>query len=330
MQTHIIKSDALEVGVLDYGGRIVMLKSLDRGGVRGDIVLGYEHVDEYRTDTHYFGALIGRYANRIASGRFELGGREYRITTHNDGNALHGGSGFHSKHWSVERIADGLELSYVSPDGEDGFPGELRTHVRYTLRSNELRIDYEARSDRDTIVNFTSHPYFNLRGSAERDVLDHELTLFADQFTPTTAAQIPTGELRDVRDTPFDFRTPRRIGDRIDATDEQLRFAHGYDHNWVLRARTQQEPTLAARVYEPTSGRVLELLTTEPGIQFYAGNLLNGVRGKDGKSYRARDGLCLEPQHFPDSPNQPHFPTTVLAAGKRFRSSSIYRFSTQS
>jgi aldose 1-epimerase len=277
----------------------------------------------------YFGALIGRYANRIAKGRFHLDGVEYRLEQNNGQNSLHGGaSGLDKKAWAPVELADGgLELHYRSKDGEGGFPGNLVVTATYHLSdSNELRIDYVATTDRNTVVNLTSHSYFNLRGAGSGDILGHVVTLEADRFTPVDSTLIPTGELRRVARTPFDFRKATAVGQRIDRNDEQLKLAKGYDHNWVLNEHGKGL-TLAARVEEPESGRVLEVLTTEPGIQFYTANFLDGtIRGKGGEIYARRSALCLETQHFPDSPNHQTFPSTILKPGDRFQSTTVYRF----
>ena len=325
----------VEARITNFGGRIVTLKTPDRDGNFEDIVLGFDNLDGYLRDNPYFGALVGRYANRIANGEFRLNGKTYRLARNNGPNALHGGlKGFDKVAWNATEISTadgpGLELKYSSRDGEEGYPGNLDVKVTYTLNeSDELRIDYEATTDQDTVLNLTNHSYFDLRGQAAGEILEHRVTIHADQFTPVNSNLIPTGELRNVEGTPFDFRQPAEIGARIGERDDQLEYAQGYDHNFVLD-RTGSGPSVAARVTEPTSGRVLEVLTTQPGVQFYTGNHLDGtVRGKGGTVYGVRFGFCLETQHFPDSPNQPNFPSTELKAGERYRGTTIFRFSVE-
>jgi len=316
--------------VTNYGGIITSLMAPDHSGRFADVVLGYDSLASYVRDNPYFGALIGRYGNRIAKGRFTLNGVEYTLATNNGANHLHGGlKGFDKVVWKAEQVNDrALLLSYVSNNGEEGYPGTLYAKVTYTLTdSNEIQIDYSATTDMATVANLTHHSYFNLAGKG--DILGHELTILADQYTPIDAGLIPTGELRDVSGTPFDFRTPTPIGARISGADEQLQFAGGYDHNFVLN-KMDNSLTLVARVVEPTSGRMMEILTTEPGLQFYSGNFLNGTNiGKGGVPYQFRTGFCLETQHFPDSPNKPQFPTTLLEPGKTYTSRTVYRFSTR-
>jgi aldose 1-epimerase len=322
----------VEARITNYGGALVSLKSPDRAGRLADVVLGFDDMEGYLAGNFYVGALIGRYANRIAKGRFTLNGVEYRLATNNGDNHLHGGvRGFDKVLWAARplkvRNGSALELTYVSPDGEEGYPGTLRTRVVYTLTDeNELRIDYSATTDKDTVVNLTAHPYFNLAGEGSGDILRHRLTVYADRFVPTDAKSIPTGELRPVRGTPFDFTRPAAIGARIDADDEQIKFGSGYDHTFVIRGRAG---TLrrAARVHEPTTGRVMEVWTTEPGVQLYTGNFLDTVAGKSGRPYGRRTGFCLEAQHYPDSPNRPDFPSTVLRRGGRYASTTVYKFS---
>jgi aldose 1-epimerase len=323
----------MEAGIIDYGGTVVSLKTPDRNGKLADVVLGFDSAGGYLENQFYFGVVVGRYGNRIAKGRFTLNGVKYKLATNNGENHLHGGvTGFNKAVWKARDVSDGqsprLELTHLSKDGEEGYPGNLSVTVLYTLTdSNELRIDYSATTDKDTVVNLTNHSYFNLAGQGEGDILDHELTLFADKFTPTDKGLIPTGELRSVEGTPFDFRKPVVIGARIGQNDEQLKFGGGYDHNFVLTSGGGSL-ALAARVQEPKTGRVLEVLTTEPGIQLYTGNFLDGtVPGKGGKAALRRSGLCLETQHFPDSPNHPQFPSTVLRAGGRYQTTTVYRFS---
>jgi len=327
-------SRGMEAAITSYGGIVVSLRVPDRDGRIADVALGFDRVEEYRKEHPYFGAIIGRYGNRIAKGRFTLNGVEYKLAQNNGENHLHGGiRGFDKVTWMARefRAAGGpaLELTYTSRDGEEGYPGNLTATVTYTLtENNELRIDYTATTDKDTVVNLTNHTYFNLAGQGEGDVLGHQVTIAADHFTPVDAGLIPTGELRSVEGTPFDFRQPHAIGERIGVQDEQLAFGKGYDHNFVLNG---PEGTLrpAARVVEPGSGRVMEVLTTEPGLQFYTGHFLDGsIRGKSGTAYRHRYGFCMETQHFPDSPNNPYFPTTVLTPGQKYQTTTTYRFST--
>jgi aldose 1-epimerase len=322
-----------EARVITYGGALVSLKVPDRRGQLGDVVLGFDDLAGYLKQTFFIGALIGRYANRIAKGRFTLDGTQYQLATNNNGNHLHGGvRGFDKVIWKARPLSvrggAALELTYLSHDGEEGYPGNLSVRVVYTLtNNNELRIDYSAATDKATVVNLTQHSYFNLAGEGSGDILRHLMTINASRFTPTDAASIPTGELRPVRGTPFDFTRPAEIGARINQEDEQLKFGSGYDHNFVLDGRTGALRK-AAQVYEPTTGRVLEVWTTQPGVQFYTGNFLAVEGGgKNGHAYPRRTAFCLETQHYPDSPNHPAFPSTVLRPGRRFRSTTLYRFS---
>jgi aldose 1-epimerase len=325
-----------EVSITNYGGAVVSLKMPDRNGKLADVVLGYDTVEGYVSDKAYFGALVGRYGNRIAHAQFVLDGKTYTLAKNNGENSLHGGvKGFNKALWTAKILPakDGqsLELSYLSRDGEEGFPGNLRVSVVYTLTdTNALKIEYSATTDKKTVVNLTNHSYFNLAGQGNGDILGHLLTIQADQFTPVDADLIPTGELRDVMDTPFDFRKATAIGARIDQPDEQLKLGGGYDHNFVLRMSMDHGEFLAARVLEPASGRVMEVWTTEPGVQFYTGNFLDGKTvGKGGVAYPKRSAFCLETQHFPDSPNQPKFPSTVLNAGARYHTITTYKFSAE-
>ena len=327
----------IELQVLDYGGIIVSLRVPDRTGRLDDVVLGFDSLGDYERGSPYFGALIGRYGNRIARGRFTLDGRTYTLATNNGLNHLHGGvRGFDKVVWAAAPFEHGdsvgLVLNYTSRDGEEGYPGTLRATVTYTLtNANQLIFDYHATTDRATPVNLTQHSYFNLAGDGKGDILGHVVTLTADRFTPVDSTLIPTGEIRSVAGTPFDFRTPTAIGARIDQADDQLRYGRGYDHNFVLnKGGTGGDLSLAARVYEPTSGRVMDISTTEPGLQFYSGNFLDGtLRGKHGAVYRHRYGFAMETQHFPDSPNKPAFPSTILRPGEEYRSRTIYRFGVQ-
>jgi aldose 1-epimerase len=331
----LTNSHGLTLSIANYGGIVTRLAVPDRDGSFEDIVLGYDSLADYERGSPYFGAIIGRYGNRVARGRFTLNGVEYRLATNDGENHLHGGvKGFDKVVWAAEPYTTpneaGLRLSYVSPDGEEGYPGRLEVGVTYALtEANELRIEYQAESDKPTIVNLTHHGYFNLAGHDSGDILGHELKLYADNFTPVDAGLIPTGEIRSVAGTPFDFREPTLVGARIGDENEQLRFAGGYDHNFVLRDY-DGSLRLAARAYDPTSGRVMEVRTTEPGLQFYSGNFLDGSNiGKGGTPYPYRSGFCLETQHFPDSPNHPNFPSTVLRPGELYETTTIYTFSTR-
>lgn len=324
----------VEMRVTDYGGIIVSLKVPDREGQFDDIVLGYDRLDDYLADTPYFGALIGRFGNRIAEGRFSLDGETFGLARNNGPNHLHGGVvGFDKVLWHAESFENeeglGLVLTYASPDGEEGYPGTLSVRVTYTLTDDSrLIFEYEATTDRATPVNLTQHSYFNLAGHDSGSILEHDLMIAASRFTPISESLIPTGELRSVEGTPFDFRSITSIGARINSEDEQLSNGLGYDHNFVLDG-SPSEMYLAARVTEPTSGRVMEVYTTEPGIQFYSGNFLDGsLTGKGGHVYNHRTGFCLETQHFPDSPNQPDFPSTILRPGETYSTRTVYTFST--
>jgi aldose 1-epimerase len=331
----LINKNGMVAVITTFGGKLVSLWVPDKLGKLADVVLGYETVDQYPGGNPYFGAMIGRYGNRIAQGRFVLDGTEYQLTKNNGPNALHGGpGGFHNVNWNMLNdpsvIHDKVQLAYLSKDGEEGYPGNLQVKVTYTLTdNNELVIDYEATTDKTTIVNLTHHSFFNLAGAGAGDILSHQLYINADRFTPVDETLIPTGELRSVKGTPFDFNVLTKIGERIEAPDEQLKNGKGYDHNWVLNKNRENELSLAAKVVEPVSGRVMEVLTTEPGLQFYSGNFLNGYDvGKGGKRYEYRSAFCLEAQHFPDSPNKPHFPPVVLRPGDVYTQKTIYRFST--
>ena len=322
-----------EVGICNYGGLVLFLKVPDRHGKFADVVLGYDNLPDYIKDTPYFGALIGRYGNRIAKGKFTLDGKEYTLAVNNGPNALHGGlKGFDKVVWEPRFLAThagpSLELVYVSKDGEEGYPGTLSVKAIYTLtEDNALMLDYVATTDKDTVLNLTHHSYFNLAGKG--DILNHQVMMPADKFTPVDVNLIPTGELKPVDGSPFDFRTPTAIGARIGQEDEQLKFGGGYDHNWVIN-KPMGQLGLMARVYEPTSGRVMEVWSTDPGLQFYSGNFLDGKnKGKGGWVYKYRNGFCMEPQHYPDSPNQPNFPSVVLKPGQTYRNTIIYKFSVQ-
>ncbi len=329
----LTNGNRLEASIMTYGGTLLALRVPDRLGQLADVVLGFDTLQPYLIDHPYFGSLVGRFANRIAHGRFELNGRSYTLARNNGPNHLHGGPrGFHRAVWSAaeQTSPDGpsLELRYDSRDGEEGYPGNLSVMVVYTLSDqDELRIDYAATADQDTIINLTNHAYFNLAGHGS--ILDHELELVAGHFLPVDQTSIPLGEIRPVHGTPMDFTARKAIGLDIGADDEQLRNGQGYDHTWVLD-QGAGSLGLAARLYESTTGRVMETYTTQPGVQFYSGNLLDGtLTGKEGQRYEKHAGLCLETQHFPDSPNQPQFPSTVLRPGETFRQTTMYRFRTR-
>ena len=322
-----------EAKITNYGGIVVSLSVPDRTRKFADVVLGFNDLESYLKGHPYFGSIIGRYGNRIAKGHFSLDGVEYKLAVNNGPNHLHGGiKGFDKVVWTpaptTTRNAASLSLTYLSTDGEEGYPGNLNVKVVYTLTNkNELRIDYSATTDKDTVINLTHHSYFNLAGEGNGDILNHQLTLKANRFLPTDATSIPTGELRSVGGNPFDFVTAHAIGERINQNDQQLQFGNGYDHNWVVNGKPGRL-RVAAEVYEPTSGRLMQVWTTEPGIQFYTGNFLDGtLTGKSRKAYQRRSGFCLETQHYPDSPNEPKFPTTTLRKGAIYSSTTIYRFS---
>jgi aldose 1-epimerase len=323
----------MEAAITTFGGALVSLRVPDRNGKFADVVLGYDTLDGYVNDKSSFGVIVGRYANRIGHAQFSLDGKTYTLAKNNGENSLHGGiKSFSKQVWTAKEIPtkDGqsLELSYLSRDGEEGFPGNLKVTVIYTLTdTNALRIVYSATTDKNTVVNLTNHSYFNLAGGGSGDVLEHTLMIQADKFTPVDAGLIPTGELRDVQGTPFDFRKATSIGARIHQHDEQLKLGNGYDHNFVIRGGGVSA-VLAARAVDPSSGRVLEVWTTEPGVQLYTGNFLDGTTlGKAGKTYAPNTALCLETQHYPDSPNQPSFPSVVLKPGERYHTVTTYKFS---
>jgi aldose 1-epimerase len=327
----LTNSHGMEVRCMNYGSIILSIRVPDRKGQLGDVVLGHETLEGYTPNPPFLGAVVGRYANRIANGTFTLDGKKYELPKNDGPNTLHGGlKGFDKVTWEGEPLKgkNAVAFTYLSKDGEEGFPGDLKIKVTYTLTdTDELVIDYEATTDKATTINVSQHTYFNLAGEGNGDILNHEVMLNADRFTPVDKNLIPTGELRPVKGTPFDFTTPAKIGARIDDNYEQLVLGRGYDHNFVLN-RKGDGLTLAARVYEPASGRVLEVSTTEPGVQFYSGNFLDGtVTGKQGHVYKHRYGFCLETQHYPDSPNHPDFPTTILRPGETFRSQTVFKFS---
>ena len=322
-----------EAKISNYGGIVVSLLVPDRNGQLGDVVLGYDNLAGYIKESPYFGSLIGRYGNRIAKGKFTLNGKEYTLAANDGPNHLHGGKkGFDKVVWTPKIILSttgpALELTYISEDGEEGYPGRLTVKAVYRLTDdNALRLDYTATTDKDTVLNLTQHSYFNLAGKG--DILNHVVMIPADRFTPVDKTLIPTGQLPSVAGSPFDFRTPTAIGARIGQDHEQLKFGGGYDHNWVVN-KPLGKLGLMARVTEPTTGRVLEVVSTEPGLQFYSGNFLDGkITGKGSWAYQFRNGFCMEPQHYPDSPNQPNFPSVVLKPGQEYKNTIIYRFSTQ-
>jgi aldose 1-epimerase len=331
----LTNANGMVAKITTYGGTLTELWAPDRNGQMEDIVLGFDTVEPYETISPYFGSTVGRYGNRIGKGTFTLDGREYTLATNNDQNHLHGGlKGFDKVVWKADPFQNesgvGLKLRYLSADMEEGYPGNLDVTVTYTLTNkNELKIDYLAKTDKPTIVNLTNHAYFNLAGQGDGKILDHQLMINADAFTPVDDGLITTGEIRPVEGTPFDFREFTAIGKRIDADDQQIKFGGGYDHNWVLN-KNNGGMTLAAKVFEPTSGRLMEIYTDEPGVQFYAGNFLDGtITGKMGKVYPHRSGLCLETQHYPDSPNKPNFPPVTLRPGQTYKTTTVHKFSTK-
>ncbi|HEY0786548.1 MAG TPA: aldose epimerase family protein [Acidobacteriaceae bacterium] len=323
-------SDAeLTVRITTYGARVVSIETPDRHGQKADVVLGYKSLADYAADKKtYFGAIVGRYGNRIAHGTFALDGKTYHVPTNDGPNALHGGTaGFDGKVWQAKEMENGVEMTLVSPAGEMGFPGTLTAHVRYTLAGHALHIDYTATTDAPTVLNLTNHSYFNLAGEGSGDVLGQQMQIHASKLTPVDANLIPTGQFRAVAGTPFDFSKPTPIGAHIGEANDQLKIAGGYDHNFVLDGAAGGAPRLAARAVDPKSGRTLTVTTTEPGVQFYSGNFLTGATtGISGVKYQKHAGFCLETQHFPDSPNHPAFPTTTLLPGKTFHSTTIFTF----
>ena len=332
-QTFTLSNAAgMKVTITPIGGHIMSIQLPDKNGGLTDVVLGYDSAKEYIGGKGFYGSTVGRYGNRIAKGKFTLNGKEYQLSVNNNENTLHGGpGGFHNVKWTGQEIATyegkGVELTYLSKDGEEGYPGNLNVKVVFSLTdSNQLKIQYEATTDKPTVVNLTNHSYFNLSGEGSGDILNHEIAINADKFLPVDKGLIPTGELRPVKGTPFDFLQPHKIGERINADEEQVKTGLGYDHCFVLNKKSGNELSLAAKVSDPASGRMMEVWTTEPGVQFYTGNFLKGDPGKGGKPYNYRGALCLETQHFPDSPNQPSFPTTVLKPGETYHSTTIYKF----
>jgi aldose 1-epimerase len=331
----LVNSSGMKVKITNYGAIVTSIVVPDRQGTPGDIALGYHRLEDYMNavDRPYFGAIVGRYGNRIARGKFAIDGQEYSLATNNGANHLHGGIlGFDKVVWDAKPLpsANAIELSYRSKDKEEGYPGNLLARVTYTLTpDNALKVDYHATTDKATPINLTQHTYFNLKGEGEGTILDHELMLNASHYTPVDEGLIPTGQIAPVAGTPFDFTQSKPIGRDLQQNHEQLRIGLGYDHNFVLdRPTNSVELQLAAKVYEPTSGRMMEIHTTEPGIQFYCGNFLDGrLVGKSGKPYLHRGGFCLETQHFPDSPNQAAFPSTILRPGQAYRTTTVFQFS---
>ncbi len=326
----LTNASGASVGIIEYGGIVVSLNVPDRDGNLGDVVLGFDTLDAYVADTPYFGAITGRYANRIAGGKFEIDGTTYELPVNNGPNSLHGGiKGFDKVVWkgTPAESGDGVSFAYVSQDGEEGYPGTLEATVTYTWTdTNELRIDYEASTDKPTVINLTNHSYFNLKDGGASSILDHVLMINASNYTPVDATSIPIGEIALLDGSPLDFREPTAIGARIEEEDEQLGFGAGYDHNYVID-RDADGLALAATVSEPETGRVMDVLTAEPGVQFYSGNFLDGHHiGKGGVAHQHRSGFCLETQHYPDSPNQPDFPSTVLRPGETYKTSTVYKF----
>jgi aldose 1-epimerase len=335
VDVYALKNADLEVHIATYGARIVSLLTKDRDGKLADVVLGYNSVDGYLAEAKansktYFGSIVGRYGNRIRGGKFSIDGHPYQVPPNDHGNALHGGPhGFDEQLWTGKQIPDGVEMTLVSPDGDMGFPGTLTVHVRYTLVGKAIHINYSATSDKPTVTNITNHSYFNLSGEGSGTILGEILEINADQYTPVDAGLIPVGGPQPVAGTPFDFRKPTEIGARIHQPNDQLKIAGGYDHNWILNG-PNGTMKLAAKVYDPKTGRVLTVTTTQPGVQFYSGNFLDGsYKGVSGVAYVKNSGFCLETQHFPDSPNQPAFPTTLLKPGETMHSETVFAFSTQ-
>jgi aldose 1-epimerase len=327
----LTNAQGIEVRIMTYGATLVSLKTPDRAGNLKNIILGFDSLDPYVAGVPYFGATVGRYANRIANGRFVLDGKSYQLAQNNGPNSLHGGNrGFDKRVWKAQPIetaaGPALRLTYVSAAGEEGYPGELTAHVTYRLGHDSLTIDYEATTTAPTPLNLANHAYFNLTGDPERTILDHVLQINAARFTPVNATLIPTGEMRNLAETPFDFRTPQAIGSRINAHDEQLRLGGGYDHNWVLNSNETGTLRLAAVLADPQSGRSIQISTTQPGLQFYSGNFLDGKAAGGGTVFKYRTGLCLETQHFPDSPNQPGFPSTILRPGQTYSERTVWVF----
>jgi aldose 1-epimerase len=328
VQIYTLSDHDLKVSITTFGARVVSIEAPDKTGKMADVVLGYDNVAGYEADkTTYFGSIVGRYGNRIAKGTFTIDGKEYHVPVNNNGNALHGGpEGFSGKVWTGKEIPDGVEMTLLSPDGDMGFPGALTAHVRYTVVGKSLKIEYSATTTKPTVVNLTNHSYFNLAGNGKGTILDTVMMIPADRYTPVDATQIPTGELAPVAGTPFDFRKPTAIGARIHDANEQLKIGGGYDHNWVLND-SGEGLHLAAKAYDPGTGRTLTVMTTQPGVQFYSGNFLDGSKtGKFGVNYGKYAGFCLETQHFPDAPNHPKFASTLLRPGQTMHSETVFTF----
>jgi len=332
----LTNENGLIMDVTNYGGIIVRLAVPDRDGHFADVVLGYDHLADYIKDTPYFGAIVGRCANRICKGKFTLEGKEYTLAINNGPNHLHGGlKGFDKAVWDAEMFKSdngpGLKLHYLSKDGEEGYPGNLDVTVTYVLTNdNEVKINYKAVTDQPTVCNISQHSYFNLKGQGNGDILGHQIMINADNFTPVDETLIPTGQIVSVKDTPMDFTTFTAIGARVNDAYQQLKFGNGYDHNWVLNKSKEGQMSLAASVYEPTTGRVMEVWTTEPGVQFYCGNFLDGSNiGKNGKAYNFRNAFCLETQHYPDSINHPEFPSVILRPGQQYNHATTFKFKTK-
>ena len=329
VDVYTLAGPTLNIRIITFGAHVISVKAPDASGNVADVVLGYDTLDGYLADNKtYMGSIVGRYGNRIGKGKFTLDGHTYQLTTNNNGNTLHGGTdGFDRRNWTGKQIPAGVEFTLVSKDGDQGFPGTLTAHVRYTLSGDKLRIDYTAASDKPTVVNLTNHTYFNLGGRGQ-SILQETLMIDADRYTPVDAGLIPTGQLPPVAGTPFDFRKPMVIGDRINAPDQQLKYGGGYDHNFVLNP-PHNLSTPAAVLTDPGTGRVLKVFTLEPGVQFYSGNSLDGtMKGRNGETYSKNTGLCLETQHYPDSPNQPSFPSTTLKPGREYKTTTIFEFTT--
>ena len=331
VEVYTLQSADLEVKIITYGARIQSVLAPDRTGKRADVVLGFASLAGYEGDNPYFGAVVGRYGNRIAKGAFDIDGKTFHVPINNNGQSLHGGLvGFDKLVWSAKEIANGVDMTLVSPDGDQGYPGTLTAHVRYTLHGHDLRIEYSATSDKPTVTNLTNHSYFNLAGEGSGSVLKQTITINADRYTPVDSVQIPTGKLDPVQGTPFDLRTPHAIGEQIDTDNQQLQLGKGYDHNWVLNG-APGTLKLAAVATDPASGRTLSVSTTHPGVQFYTGNFLvdGAITGKAGKTYDRRNAFCLETQHYPDSPNQPAFPSTLLKPGQTLHTTTVFAFGAQ-
>lgn len=331
VDVYTLKDAAIEVKVITYGARLMGVVAPDKDGKRADVVLGHPDLAGYLADKGtYFGAIVGRYGNRLAKGQFTIDGKQYQVPVNNNGQSLHGGLvGFDSKVWDAKMVKDGVEMTLVSPDGDQGYPGQLTAHVTYTLHGEDLRIQYSATTTAPTVTNLTNHAYFNLAGEGVGTILGETVMINADHYTPVDSVLIPTGELPAVAGTPFDFRTPHVIGERIDADNEQLKIAKGYDHNWVLNGMDGQMK-LAAKAVDPGTGRTLTVKTTQPGVQFYTGNFLDGtLTGTSRQSYPFRSGMCFETQHFPDSPNHSSFPSTLLKPGQTMKSETVFSFGVQ-